>query len=180
MLYPTQPTVVVAGAASGIGRATAQLFAERGARVGLIDQNAVQLDSFVAELRQRGADVRSEACDVRNRQDLEHAMHNLASPDGTIHSLVCAAGVLRTAALADMSEEEYDFVFNINTKAFMLCIQAALPYLAAAGTEVPSSASRLPPGNVRRPEVESTRHRRPPCNILCAGSRSSWPAGTSA
>jgi NAD(P)-dependent dehydrogenase (short-subunit alcohol dehydrogenase family) len=153
MLYPTQPTVVVAGAASGIGRATAQLFAERGARVGLIDQNAVQLDSFVAELRQRGADVRSEACDVRNRQDLEHAMHNLASPDGTIHSLVCAAGVLRTAALADMSEEEYDFVFNINTKAFMLCIQAALPYLAAAGTE--ASVVGISSASGQRPKAGS-------------------------
>jgi NAD(P)-dependent dehydrogenase (short-subunit alcohol dehydrogenase family) len=127
--------MLVTGAASGIGRATAQLFAERGARLGLIDQNAGQLDSFVAELRRQGADVRSEACDVRSRCSLEQAMRKLASPDGVIHGLICAAGVLRASALADMSEEEFDFVFDINTKAFVLCVQAALPYLAPAGPE---------------------------------------------
>jgi NAD(P)-dependent dehydrogenase (short-subunit alcohol dehydrogenase family) len=128
-------TVIVTGAASGIGRATAQLFAVRGARLGLIDQNAAALDAFARELSSQGVEVHSVACDVRNRSSLDLAMKTLAGPDRQIQALICAAGVLRASALADMPEEEFDYVFNINTKAFVLCIQAALPYLLEAGAE---------------------------------------------
>ena len=132
MSSPAQSTIVITGAASGIGRATARLFAERGARVGLIDRDAGGLDEIAAELTARGGVAVTHVCDVRNRSALTGAMCALAGPDGTIHGLVCAAGVLRASALADMSEEEFDFVFDINAKAFMFCVQAALPYLTAA------------------------------------------------
>lgn len=128
-------TVVVTGAASGIGHATARLFADRGANVGLIDQDATRLEAVAGELRGRGIDVATEVCDVRDRCRLDQAMRNLAGSDGIIHNLICAAGVLRAAALADISEQEFDFVFDINTKAFIFCVQAALPFLTTASPE---------------------------------------------
>jgi NAD(P)-dependent dehydrogenase (short-subunit alcohol dehydrogenase family) len=153
MPFPAHRTVVVTGAASGIGRATAKLFAERGAYVCLIDQNAEQLGHLRTNLAGKGFSIRAEPCDVRDRRALAGAMQRIAGERGVIHGLVCAAGVLRAAALADMSEDEYDFVFDINTKAFMLCVQAALPYLTAAGTE--ASVVGISSASGQRPKAGS-------------------------
>jgi NAD(P)-dependent dehydrogenase (short-subunit alcohol dehydrogenase family) len=133
MSQQSRRTVVITGAASGIGRATARHFADRGDCVGLIDRDETRLQEVASELSGRGAIVRTSACDVRDRSALVAAMRGLADPQGRIHALVCAAGVLRAAALAEMSEDEFDLVFDINTKAFLFCVQAALPYLSAVG-----------------------------------------------
>jgi NAD(P)-dependent dehydrogenase (short-subunit alcohol dehydrogenase family) len=153
MPFPVDRTVVVTGAASGIGRATALLFASRGAHVGLIDTNAELLARFASELSTNGSKVRAEACDVRDLTRLQQAMRNISGPDHVIHSLICAAGILRASALAEMSEEQFDLVFDINTKAFMFCVQAALPCLSAAGAE--ASVVGISSASGQRPKVGS-------------------------
>lgn len=150
---PEPRTIVVTGAASGIGLAVARLFLERGDRVGLIDRGEAGLVRIAAELPGRRDGVTVRACDVRDRAALVPAMKALADNHGQIHGLVCAAGVLRAAALADVTEEEFDLVFDINTKAFVLCIQAALPCLAAAGNA--ASVVGISSASGRRPKAGS-------------------------
>jgi 3-oxoacyl-[acyl-carrier protein] reductase len=147
---PEPRTIVVTGAASGIGLATAREFLKHGDRVGLIDRDADGLARIASEL---GDYVRTKTCDVRNRGALAQAMEAFADARGQIHGLVCAAGVLRAAALADVTEEEFDLVFDINTKAFVLCLQAALPYLRAAGPA--ASVIGISSASGRRPKAGS-------------------------
>ncbi len=150
---PEPRTIVVTGAASGIGLATARSFLARGDRVGLIDRDAASLEEAAAALPGSRDLVHAIACDVRDRGALEQAMKALADAEGRIHGLVCAAGVLRAAALAEVTEDEFDFVFDINAKAFVLCVQAALPFLAAAGSA--ASVVGISSASGRRPKAGS-------------------------
>lgn len=150
---PEPRTIVVTGAASGIGLATAREFLERGDRVGLIDRDADSLAKIASELSGHRDFVRAQACDVRHRADLGRAMAACADARGRIHGLVCAAGVLRAAALADVTEDEFDLVFDVNTKAFVLCVQAVLPFLVAAGSA--ASVVGISSASGRRPKAGS-------------------------
>jgi NADP-dependent 3-hydroxy acid dehydrogenase YdfG len=71
MAPQTNPLIAITGAASGIGRATASLLAQRGARLSLADINTPALDEVAKELAGRGAEVRSWTVDVREQEQVE-------------------------------------------------------------------------------------------------------------
>src|SRR5262249_21909972 len=88
-----QPTVLLTGAAHGIGRATALALAARGMSLGLIDRDEAALAAVVRELRGRGATVADTAADVTNREALHGAVSSLEATLGPIEVLVACAGI---------------------------------------------------------------------------------------
>lgn len=133
---------IVTGAGSGIGRATALLFAAEGARLGLFDRDAAALD---AVLREIGPD-RAEAVagDAADAAAVEDFIRRVASRWGRIDAVVTAAGISVGKILADTSEEEWEHVFAVNAKGTFLALKAALPHmLRTGGGAIVTIASQL-------------------------------------
>jgi NAD(P)-dependent dehydrogenase (short-subunit alcohol dehydrogenase family) len=118
---------IVTGAASGIGRATARLFAREGARLVLSDLDQPGLDKVLAELgsdKGRGivGDVSKEATARRLAQEAVTAF-------GRIDVLVNDAGIHFFKDITDMTEEEWDRLMNINLKSMFLCCKHVIPHM---------------------------------------------------
>jgi NAD(P)-dependent dehydrogenase (short-subunit alcohol dehydrogenase family) len=141
---------VIAGAGSprGIGYATAQLFAEHGAKVVMLDISmddgtANGLKADVSGATGREAAVSGIRCDITSLQDCKRAVEEIVARHGTIDCLVNSAGIVRGTPMLSIVENEYDMILEVNLKgSFNLC-QAVLPVMEArrAGSIVNLSSS---------------------------------------
>jgi NAD(P)-dependent dehydrogenase (short-subunit alcohol dehydrogenase family) len=123
---------LITGAASGIGAATARLFAREGARVLLADQNLPLLQQVGSELA--AEQVRIVEVDVRDARAVEAMVQTALDAWGQLDILVNNAGVgSGTTALA-MTDEEFERVIGVNLKGPLLCCKYAIPAMLAAGS----------------------------------------------
>ena len=114
---------VVTGAASGLGQAVARGLVREGARVVLGDIDKAGLERTAAEL---GDAARWHRADVARRDDIAALFRVCDEAFGPVEILVTCAGIISSAPLAVMTEEEWDRVLAINTKGTFFCIQEAV------------------------------------------------------
>ncbi|MBQ0796882.1 SDR family oxidoreductase [Zhongshania sp.] len=125
-LEMTGRTAVITGAASGIGKALAIAAAKRGMNLALADNNADALGLMVDELGDQ-VSVISAVVDVRKRSDLTAFADSVK---GQSIALVFAnAGVMRAGTSWELSEEDWDVVFDVNVKGAMNTVSAFMPHL---------------------------------------------------
>jgi 3-oxoacyl-[acyl-carrier protein] reductase len=121
---------IVTGAASGMGRATAHLFADEGARLAIIDINSEGLEAVAEEIRSVGGEVLALTVDLSSRDAVEQAVSQVAAHFGAIDILVNNAGlVIPTTVDADNFAEAWDMSLAVMTGAQAWAIRAALPSL---------------------------------------------------
>jgi 3-oxoacyl-[acyl-carrier protein] reductase len=121
---------IVTGAASGMGRATAHLFADEGAKVAIIDINEEGLESVAEEMRAIGAQVYCVAVDLSDREAVEQAITNIAAHFGGIDILVNNAGFALPAEIdGDAYANSWDTSVAVMATAQAWAIRAALPSL---------------------------------------------------
>jgi NAD(P)-dependent dehydrogenase (short-subunit alcohol dehydrogenase family) len=124
---------LVTGGASGIGEATAKLFAAEGARVAIADLQAERGERVANEIRTAGgaaAFVRGDvASDADARRMVAFAVERFAGLDVLVNN----AGVESPKAVLDTSEAEWDHVMAVNAKGVFLCTKHALPEMRKAG-----------------------------------------------
>jgi len=125
----TDRTVWITGAASGLGRATAQLFAAEGARVFAVDVNGDGVAETVAAIREAGGTADGAACDVADAAAVGAAIERAVARFGGLHVLVNAAGVGRSARLEEIDAAEWQRVLAVNLSGPFHTIKAALPHL---------------------------------------------------
>jgi 3-oxoacyl-[acyl-carrier protein] reductase len=124
---------VVTGAASGIGRAVADVLAAAGARVVLGDVDLAAAQSAAHEIASGGGTAIAQRCDVSVRAD-QAALVALAVREwGGLDVMANVAGVPSDGPLADVTEAELDRVLAINVKGTLFGCQAAVPAMAARG-----------------------------------------------
>jgi 3-oxoacyl-[acyl-carrier protein] reductase len=124
---------IVTGAASGMGRATAHLFADEGAKVGILDINGEALERVAEEIRSAGGEVLPVPVDLSDREAVTAAVEAVAAEFGGIDILVNNAGfALPTLPDADNFEESWDTSFAVMTSAQAWAVRAALPSLRKA------------------------------------------------
>jgi NAD(P)-dependent dehydrogenase (short-subunit alcohol dehydrogenase family) len=114
---------VVTGGASGLGQAVARGLVREGARVVLGDVDKAGLEKTAAEL---GDQARWLRTDVTRREDITALFRLCDEAFGPVEILVTCAGIISSAPLAAMTEEEWDRVMAINTRGTFFCIQEAV------------------------------------------------------
>jgi NAD(P)-dependent dehydrogenase (short-subunit alcohol dehydrogenase family) len=125
-------TAIVTGAASGIGRACALLFAERGCNVAAGDRDAAGLEE-TARLAGDAA-LRAVVLDVRDAEAVAALVRTAVEAFGELHVLVTAAGIGGTPSPVDrLPEEDWDAVVDVSLRGTYLCCKAAIPELRRAG-----------------------------------------------
>jgi NAD(P)-dependent dehydrogenase (short-subunit alcohol dehydrogenase family) len=114
---------VVTGGAAGIGRATCWAFAAAGARIVVLDRDAVACHEAAEELRRGGADALAVVADVANKDDVEAASRETASAFGGCDVLVNNAAIVTWFGLEDLEVTEWERVLSINLTGAFLCMQ---------------------------------------------------------
>lgn len=120
---------VVTGAASGIGRAIAEALGRVGASVIICDRDADAATRAAVLLRQAGCDASPLACDVTQDADVRRAMATVVDERGRVDILINNAGVSTMHHAWDISEAEWDHIFDVNVKGVFLRGKAALPVM---------------------------------------------------
>jgi len=123
-------TVLVTGAAAGIGQATAQLFAEHGALLALLDRD-VQVEQIARKLP--GTGHLGMLCDVADMTQLRTVVDSVAQQLGRIDVLVNNAGIARLDRAEDVKEADWDATMTINLKAPFFLAQAVAGVMKAQG-----------------------------------------------
>jgi NAD(P)-dependent dehydrogenase (short-subunit alcohol dehydrogenase family) len=124
--------VAITGAASGIGRALAQLAAERGAKLALSDWDKAGLDETV-ELVGSGVDVTSAQVDVSDRDAVAAWAASVVDHFGAVNMIVNNAGVSVAGDFLEMSYEDFDWIVGINFLGVANGTKEFLPHLIASG-----------------------------------------------
>ena len=130
----TDKVVVITGASSGIGEATALLLAARGAKLVLGARGEGRLDALAARLVDAGADVVALRTDVRTRADVAALVALAIARYGRLDVLVSNAGVGPISPLDDLRVEDWEAMIDINIKGVLYGIAAALPIFRAQGS----------------------------------------------
>lgn len=113
---------IVTGGAEGIGKEISRQFLKEGTKVAIWDNNQVLLESSTQEFNEQYPEsCIGIVCDVSSSKDVLKATMETNLRFGTIDILVANAGVVNTQKVCDISEADWDRVFNVNTKGVFLC-----------------------------------------------------------
>ena len=121
---------LITGAGSGIGRATAERFAEEGAKVVAADLKAETAQATADAI---GGDAFGVGVDVTDRASIAAVIEETVGRFGGLDVLVCNAGVTIVGSVMDLSEEQWDKELDTNLKSVFLCAKEAWPHLEARG-----------------------------------------------
>lgn len=124
---------IVSGGATGCGAAAVRLFAAEGAKVGLIDRNAAAGSALAAELVRAGHEVVFAAADVSRKAEVDRAVAEVSAALGPVNVLFNHAGTIVIKPFLETTEEDWDFLFDVNVKSMYLMTRAVLPMMLAAG-----------------------------------------------
>jgi 3-oxoacyl-[acyl-carrier protein] reductase len=125
-------TIVITGAASGIGRATALIFARKGANVVCADINETGVQETAEKVNALGSQALALTIDVTKRAAVTDMIELALSGFGRIHFLFnCAGSAVRRAKFLEIDDELFERTFDLNVKGTFYGMQAVLPHMLA-------------------------------------------------
>jgi len=135
--YFVGKTIIVTGAASGIGKATALIFAREGANVVCADLNGDGAQEIAKEIRHHGGKALGLAIDVTSREQVDEMVEQSIAAFGSVQFQFNSAGAaLRRSKFLDIDDALFDKTFSLNVKGTFYCMQAILPHMQRNGAGV--------------------------------------------
>ncbi len=126
--------VIITGASSGIGAATARVLAENGAKVVLGARRTDRLRQLVDEIREGGGIAEYKAVDVTDRESVLELVAFARDTYGRVDVLFNNAGVMPVSPMNALKTEEWDKIIDVNIRGVLNGIAAALPVMEAQGS----------------------------------------------
>lgn len=121
--------VVITGASSGLGEATAKLLAKHGAIVVLGARRTERIESLAAELNKAGGKALAVATDVTNSDQVKRLVDTAVKSFGRVDVMLNNAGIMPLAPMEQLKVDEWDQMIDVNLKGVLYGIAAALPYM---------------------------------------------------
>ena len=129
--YFAGKTIIITGAASGIGRATALIFAREGANVVCADLNETGAKETAAQVNGKGSQALALKTDVTRRKEVEEMAKRAIDAFGTVQFLFNSAGAaIRRAKFLEIDDALLDKTFDLNLKGTFYPMQALIPHMA--------------------------------------------------
>lgn len=127
---------IITGGASGIGRATALLFAKEGAEVVIADVNETGATETVQAIQQQGGTARFVRVDVASPVEVENLVESTVKQSGRIDVLFNNAAILMSKSVADTTPDEWNRIIGVNLTGVYLCCHFAIPHMLRQGSGV--------------------------------------------
>lgn len=137
----TDKVVLVTGAGSGIGKASALRLAAEGGSVFCLDMNREAVEATVAEISAAGGEATARVCDVSNEDSVQDSVRACIEHYGSLHALVNMAGILRFDDTAELQTGHWQKVIDINLTGTMFLCRAVLPHLVQTQGSIVNAAS---------------------------------------
>ncbi|WP_455142880.1 SDR family NAD(P)-dependent oxidoreductase [Candidatus Hodarchaeum mangrovi] len=120
--------IMLTGAASGIGRATAILAAKEGAILSLSDINELGLKETLSLIPNKNKRITIQKVDVTNPIQVKEQINAIIQSHGRIDVLIANAGVVRVGPIEEFSDADYDLIISVNMKGLFYCCKFAIPH----------------------------------------------------
>ena len=124
---------IITGAASGIGAASAHLFASEGAQVGICDLVGAGIDTIVDEITSNGFEAFGMPADVSDPEQVEAFINGVAEHFGKVDILFSNAGIGGRGSALQMAPADFNRILAVNLTGGFLCAKYAIPHMQAAG-----------------------------------------------
>jgi NAD(P)-dependent dehydrogenase (short-subunit alcohol dehydrogenase family) len=125
----TGKVVIVTGASSGIGRATAVLFARQGAQVIAVGRNQKELSATRDEAQGGDGTIKVHLADIRENSQVERLVNDTVQSFGQIDVLVNSAGIIMNGSIESTTLDDWDKMFDINLRSLFFLTQKCVPHL---------------------------------------------------
>ncbi len=137
----TDKVVLVTGAGSGIGKASALRIAAEGGRVYCVDLNQDAVEATAAAIATAGGEATARACDVASERSVQETVQACVDRYGSLYGLVNMAGILRFDDSQDLQTSHWQKVIDVNLTGTMFLCRAALPHLVKSRGSIVNAAS---------------------------------------
>ncbi len=124
---------IITGGASGMGKATAELFAKEGAEVAILDINAKEGKKTINSIKKNGGEGFFLKTDVSKSKEVNKSINNILSKFGEINILFNHAGTIIVKPMHKTSEKDYDYLMNINVRSAFLVCNKVIPHMIKCG-----------------------------------------------
>lgn len=149
-------TAIITGAAAGIGKVTAELFAEEGAKVVCCDMAVGALEATVAGIVEKGGEAIAVKCNVADEDEVKALIDTAIKTFGALDILINNAGITRDQLTPRMKVEDWDLVMSVNLKGTFLCSKHALRKMKK-GSKIVNTASISTLGNVGQANYSASK-----------------------
>jgi len=119
----------ISGASSGIGAATAKLFAAASARVALVGLDQEACEAVAREIRQGGGEALALGCDVSRESEVRESIDETVKQYGGLQIVVNNAGIVQVKLLHEYDEADWDYLMAVNVKSILFSTKHAWPHL---------------------------------------------------
>ena len=125
----TGKVVIVTGASSGIGRATAALFAKNGSSVIAAGRNEKELGALREQIQGKKGSIKVHLADIRETTQVERLVNDTVENFGQIDVLINSAGIIMNGSIENTTLDDWDKMFDINLRSVFFLTQRCIPHL---------------------------------------------------